>query len=215
MLALLSILLVAQPSAPPPGPIPGNCAAPARENQGRVGCYLAAELRLSDPPAEIHWHLLRFPDEAAARAEAGRHANSVVAFSHSGVWLHVLSPDAVLSTGGGEAVATAGPMRLDPGRPVIARFLESIFPPGMMTRPHRHAGPEAFYVLDGVQCMETAAERRMVRAGETYQLPAGVAHLQASPNGRRNMALVFHPADAAWMSIVTDWHGTGFCPGSE
>ena len=87
LMALQPAVAAAPPRAlPPPGPIPGQCAEPARENAGKPGCYLAAELRLEDPPEQIRWHLFSFADEASARAEAARHRWSAVTFAHGQVW---------------------------------------------------------------------------------------------------------------------------------
>ena len=215
MLAVLSPLLLAlqqSPTAlPPPGPIPGQCAEPAVENAGKPGCYLAAEVRIENPPAEIRWHLFRFADEASARAEAARHPASAVTFAHGQVWLHVLSPEASVTADAGEPKAVIGPMRLQTGGPLVARFLESTFPPGMTTRTHSHPGAEAFYVFDGVQCMETPGENRLIGPGESWHMPDRLQHVQGSRGGRRNMALVFHGEDQAWMHIEDDWVSTGFC----
>ncbi len=206
----LSTLLGAQAQAGVP-PVPGGCSAPATENRGRPGCFLSAELSIADPPPSLTWHLFRFPDAAGARAEAARHPLSAVTFSHDRVWLHVLSAGP-LSIVAAERVATAGPLRLPAGRPVRARFIESIFTPGMRTRNHAHPGPEAFYVLDGVQCMESTADRRMVRAGETYVIHAG-PHVQSAPAGRRNIALLLVPEGAPWIELVPDWTPSDFCFG--
>ena len=212
LMALQPAVAAAPPRAlPPPGPIPGQCAEPARENAGKPGCYLAAELRLEDPPEQIRWHLFSFADEASARAEAARHRWSAVTFAHGQVWLNVLSEEASLAAGSGRPVAVIGPMQLEPGRVTLARFLESVFPPGMTTRNHSHRGPEAFYVVDGMQCMETPDERRLIGAGETWHFPGGLKHVQGAPSGRKNMALVFAPEGETWMDIEPAWTSTGFC----
>jgi quercetin dioxygenase-like cupin family protein len=219
--ALFPLALALQPVSdtgltrplPPPGPIPGQCVEPARENAGKPGCFLAAELRLENPPETIHWHLFALPDEASATAAAARHQWSVVTFAHGRIWLHVLSKEERLTAINGEAVATVGPMRLQPGRLVVARFLESVFPPGMATRNHSHPGPEAFYVIDGIQCMETRDERRLIRAGESWHFPGAIEHVQAAPSGRKNMALVLSPDGEPWMALEPDWKPTGFCAG--
>ncbi len=67
-------------------------------------------------------------------------------------------------------------------------FLESVFPPGMRTRVHSHPGPEAFYVVEGQQCMETPSERRKLNAGESFVVQPG-PHVQTAPGGRKNIAL--------------------------
>lgn len=80
----------------------------------------------------------------------------------------------------------------------------------MRTRSHAHPGPEAFYVVDGVQCMESRSDRRMVRAGGTYVIESG-AHVQAAPRGRRNIAVLIVPEGAPWIEIVNDWTPSDFC----
>jgi quercetin dioxygenase-like cupin family protein len=215
LVALLLVFLARQvstaPTAPPPGPIPGNCAEPARDNAGRLGCYLAAELTIEKPPPLIRWHLYRFPDEKAAREASARHAASVVTYAHGGVWLHVLDGAERIDVPGAESVAVIGPMQLTADGPVKVRFLESIFPAGMTTRVHSHSGPEGFYVLDGVQCMETPEGRTLIGAGKSFHLPARMKHLQSSAKGRRNMAVVFQLPREPWMTLDSEWKPAGLC----
>jgi len=208
---LLPVLASAWPARAQTPAVPGQCAAPAEENQGRPGCFLTAELRIADAPANLSWHLYGFADEPRARAEAGRHPHSLVSRSHGRIWLHVLSAQAVRIRGGRRLARVDG-LRVRPGADLTVRFIESVFPAGMRTRVHAHPGPEAFYVVDGVQCMETPQERRMVRAGQTFVVPPG-AHVQASPSGRRNIALVIHEQGQLWMTLATDWSPSGFCDG--
>ncbi len=59
---------------------------------------------------------------------------------------------------GGQRRAKIGPLEV-PNGPVTAHFPEAIFPPGMRTRVHSHPGPEAFYVVEGEQCMERPPTR--------------------------------------------------------
>jgi quercetin dioxygenase-like cupin family protein len=93
----------------------------------------------------------------------------------------------------GRRLPTAGPLTLEPGVPYRARFIESIFTPGMRTRTHVHPGPEAFYVVSGVQCMESPTRRARVEAGHTIVVEGGTVHQQSAPRGRRNVAVVFYP----------------------
>jgi len=190
-------------------PPPGACEAPAAAHRGEPGCYLTAELRIPSPAPEVYWHLVRVDAEAEARAEAGRHAVALVAFSHGQHWLHVLGPkEERIAVGVRQAVI--GPIRRTSTRPHIARFLEADFPPGMRTRTHAHSGPEAFYVVRGAQCMETPTERRTLQAGETYIVERGV-HLQAAPTGRQNLVLVLHEEGQPWSTVDTTWTPTGYC----
>jgi quercetin dioxygenase-like cupin family protein len=208
MLAALQAGSLSLPSVPP---VPGGCAAPATNHRGESGCFLVADITIAEPPAQLTWHLFRFADEAMARAEAARHELSAVAVSHDQVWLHILAPGEV-RTLAGERMATAGPLAVPQGRAVTARLFEATFPPGMRTRVHAHPGPEAFSVVDGMQCMETPAERRMVRPGETFIVAAG-PHIQAAPGGRRNLGLVLIPKGEPFMHFPSGWQPSSFCSG--
>ena len=207
--AILTAPIVTFPVAGQTPAVPGQCSAPAEENRGRPGCYLTGEIRIAGAPAMLSWHLFGFADEMRARSEALRHPNSLVSTSHGRIWLHVLS-DRAIRVRGGRRLARVGGLRVRAGANLTVRFIESVFPPGMRTRVHAHPGPEAFYVLDGVQCMETPSGGRMVRAGQTYVVPAR-AHVQASPTGRRNIALVIHEDGQPWMSLDSSWTPSGFC----
>ncbi len=92
---------------------------------------------------------------------------------------------------------------------MMARFLESHFPPGMRTRVHSHPGPEGFYVVAGEQCMDTPNGRRKIGAGGTF-IVAGGAHMQAAPSGRKNIAVVFYPPGVPWMRME-GWQPSNFC----
>jgi hypothetical protein len=53
--------------------------------------------------------------------------------SHDRIWLHVLAHREA-RVANGRSLATAGPLTPEPGVPYRARFIESIFTPGMRTR---------------------------------------------------------------------------------
>lgn len=189
-------------------PVPGQCSAPAAENVGKPGCFLTAELQIEAAPAALWWHVYEFPTVEAASEAASKHRWATTASSHGRVWVHVLGQvDARVQ--GGQKRAVVGPVEVPPGR-VTARFLESVFTPGMRTRVHSHAGPEAFYVIDGAQCVETPAEKRKLQAGDTLIVPPG-PHVQAAAAGRRNLTLVLSPAGAPWMKLESAWTPSQFC----
>jgi quercetin dioxygenase-like cupin family protein len=190
--------------------VPGACSEPASENAGRPGCFMTAEITIQSPPAEIYWHVYSFPTAAAAAAAVRPHRWSVTTESHGLHWGHVLAPKQVRLSEG-RRVAAVGPMALEAGKVIRARFIESYFVPGMRTSVHSHPGPEAFYVLDGVQCMEMPGFKASFRAGETLVVPARRIHFQASPSGRRNMGVVFYPPNEPWMKMETGWSPTTYC----
>ena len=83
----------------------------------------------------------------------------------------------------------------------------------MQTRVHSHPGPEAFYVVEGEQCMETPSDRRLIPAGGTYVVESG-PHIQAAPNGRRNLVLILAPSGQPAVIPGGNWRPTGFCKAS-
>ena len=209
VMVLLALCAATSAQAQTVAPPPGACEAPAAAHRGEPGCYVTAVLRIPSPAPELYWHIVRVETEEVARAEVGRHAVALVAFSHGQHWLHVLgSKDERIAVGVLQAVI--GPIRRTSTRPHIARFLEADFTPGMRTRTHAHPGPEAFFVVRGAQCMETPTERRTLQAGETYIVERGV-HLQAAPTGRQNLVLVFHEEEQLWSTVDTTWTPTGYC----
>jgi quercetin dioxygenase-like cupin family protein len=50
-----------------------------------------------------------------------------------------------------------GPLVVQTDAEYTARYLETVIPAGMQKEGggHRHPGPEAWYVLEGGQCLET------------------------------------------------------------
>ncbi|WP_106516102.1 cupin domain-containing protein [Allosphingosinicella deserti] len=189
-------------------PVPGACTAPARENVGKSGCFFTTQVTIDKPPATLYWHIVPAASEDAANASANGRPWSATVRAHGRWWLYILSSEK------NEAALpphhVAGPFTMAPGRPIVARFMESWFTPGMRTRAHSHSGPEAFYVIDGEQCTETPTDRQKIQAGESYIVPKG-AHLQAAPKGRRSLVVILAPEGEPWMKLTSDWAGTDFC----
>lgn len=206
------VLIAAALAAQDTPPVPGMCTAPASENVGRPGCFLSAELDATGVQAPLFWTIHEFSSRAAADAEARRHRWATVVPTHSRIWLYVLGGRREAVRGGSRA-AVIGPLRVPAGK-LTARFMESTFPPGMRTRVHAHAGPEAFYVVEGEQCMESPTDKRKVATGATYVIDSG-PHIQAAPGGRRNLVLILSPAGAPWITLRPDWTPTTFCDGSS
>lgn len=203
--AFAALLLGAQD----PAAVPGLCSAPAAEHVGQPGCYLSAELAIEAGSEPVYWHIVEFPDPASARAEAAGHRWATVVTAHGRHWLYVIGPeDEAINSGAPPAVV--GPLRRPGDGPLTARFLESIFPPGMKTRAHAHPGPEAFYVVEGEQCMDSPTGQARIAVGESYILEGG-PHLQAAPTGRRNLVALLIPADEGWMSLTPEWTPSNYC----
>ena len=193
-------------------PVPGGCAVPRTGPHDAVGCHLAGTEPFGAAPATpLFWHIDRYPTRQAA--EAARRAHGTVAEAHGQVWLFTLA-DSAWRPAGGERVARVGPLPVTPGRTYAAHYLEGVVPPGARTPVHRHAGPEAWYVLAGAQCLETPDGARLVRAGESYVVPEGPPMLLAGTGAatRRTLALVLHDATQPWTIPAPDWTPTGRCP---
>ena len=204
--ALLFTLLSVTTGAPP---VPGGCEAPPPEDADAPGCFLAARMDIDDAPPALYWFIYELRDHAVAEHEAKHYPHSVKVTAHGRTWLLVL--DGAAATDRSEGLkAVIGPLETPRGGPVEARFLESLFPPGLQTRTHAHPGPEAFYVVDGEQCVETPAGHRLIRAGEHYILTDG-PHLQSSPHGRRSLVLLLVPRDRPWMTLQPQWTPRGLC----
>ena len=207
LIGLLFAAAVAIADAPP---VPGLCSAPVPADEEAVGCYQTSQLDLKRAPATLYWHIHQYARAIDAEAEAGRHTWAAVAHAHARYWLYVLGGPSELIAGGEER-AVIGPLTTPPSQETVtAHFSEAIFPPGMRTRVHSHPGPEAFYVVEGEQCMETPTDRRNVAAGGTYVVPEG-PHLQAAPHGRRNLVLILAPKGRPFVTPRSDWRPSDFC----
>lgn len=204
---MLMAAVLAQADLPP---VPGLCSAPVPTNMEAPGCYKTGEIELVGAPSAIHWHIHEYPTLAAATSEAKRHRWASVTQIHSRTWLYVLGGPAEKVKGGARR-AVIGPLTVSPGIQT-AHFAEAIFPPGMRTRVHSHPGPEAFYVVEGQQCMESPTDRRMIAAGGTYIVENGL-HMQAAPRGRRNLVLILAPKGTPSVRPGGDWKPTSFCDG--
>jgi quercetin dioxygenase-like cupin family protein len=201
----LMIAAVSEASIPP---VPGLCMAPVPADRDTPGCYQTGTVELDGAPSQIFWQIYEFPTLAAAQSEANNHRWASVAEAHSKTWLYVLG-DLSERVKGGVKKASVGPLTVPSGIG-MAHFSEAIFPPGMRTRVHSHPGPEAFYVVEGEQCMETPSDKRLISAGGTYIVENG-PHIQAAPKGRRNLVLILAPKGVPAVFPGGDWKPTGFC----
>ncbi len=52
--------------------------------------------------------------------------------------------------------------------------ISAYIPPGLTSRVHLHSGVEAFYVVDGEQCLQTKERSFPTQKGDTLVVPTGV-----------------------------------------
>jgi len=193
-------------------PVPGACNTPRTGPADAIGCYVAGTEQIGAAPnTPLYWHLDVFPNRPAA--DAARQGRGVVTEAHGRVWLFTIAEEE-FRPGSGERIARVGPLPVTPGRTYAAHYLEGVVPPGARTPVHRHPGPEAWYVLEGTQCLETPDGFNIVRAGESLVVPEGPPMLLigVGPAARRSLALVLHDAAKPWTILAADWTPKERCP---
>lgn len=191
--------------------MPGACEAPGAANAGKMGCYFDVAINLGAVPDTVFWHIDEFSD--AASAERAKGAGGAVVLAYGRTFLQTVNGDAKWQAAGGRRLSTIGPLQAPDGRAVTARFMQAMTEPGAMTRPHRHSGPEAFYILSGAICLETPDGPQTIGAGQTLEAAAGVPmQLTSAGRGvRRSLFIVLHPTSQPWMMAAPDWTPKGAC----
>jgi len=204
--------------------LPGWCETLAADRKAEEGCYTTAIADVGQLPATpIYWHLDTFPSRAAAEASVG--PRSTVVESQHRHWLFTIA-GASWRPQGGERVAMIGPLVIDPAVPYTARYQEAVIAPGFQDgigKGHWHPGPEAWYVLEGGQCLETPSGVKTGRKGETMLAPEGepMAIASLGPDLRRTVFLVLHRSSHPYVMrepMTPDaphahWQPTGACAG--
>lgn len=207
---MLDFILLSAAAAVMPQPlVPGGCTDPAAEHVGAAGCYLLEEMPATNLPSHVYWQIREFVSLPEAEAEAHRHRWSKAVRAHGRIWLYVLGPRKE-PVSGGKRWATIGPMDVPAGSTVSIHFLTSTFPPGMRTRVHSHPGSEAFFVIEGEQCVETPTIRHRITAGRGFVVQGGL-HMQAAASGRKSLvALILRPGEV-WSQPDVSWAPSDFC----
>ncbi len=189
----------------------GESCVPVAERAGReFGCFIVASVavgKLRGIPQ--YWYLDRFALKSAANRAQG--PRGVVLEAAGKIWLFTIAPGG-WQAGGGERVAEVGP--LEAGKEeYTAVYMEAIFAPGMKSIVHRHPGPEAWYVLEGEQCLETPKGKTVVRAGQGAIIPGGPPmQLTGTGSARRHaLVLILHDSSQPPTIPVSDWTPTGAC----
>jgi quercetin dioxygenase-like cupin family protein len=183
---------------------------PAGEKRPDFGCFNVGTVRgLKFDAREVYWHLRTYPSVEAANAV--KSANGIVVEEDKRVWLsefgaHDSSPQ------GGVAVAVIGPMRLPTAKTYNAVLSYAVMRPGDSSRVHTHAGPEAWYVIRGEQCLETPAGKMTLHAGEGAAVDGGVP-MELNVTGstvRHAFALVIHDSSKP-RGTPSQWKPPGAC----
>lgn len=188
-----------------------ECKRPAAgKKPAPLGCTILGQRTVKElPRGPLFWYLVAFPTRAAAKAAAG--PTSVVADAEGRSWVFTIAPDDG-SPWRGELVAQVGPLELPPMKAYTIEVALAVLPPGSRSRVHTHAGPEAWYLLAGEQCLETPAGVRRAVAGQGMT-QAGYTPMQLVVTGgvvRHALAAVVHDVNQGWGS-PSDWKPPGRC----
>jgi quercetin dioxygenase-like cupin family protein len=191
----------------------GTCV-PVSERAGRAfGCFITARTELG-PLAKLpalYWHLDTYSTVAAATSAAGPRGTVVESFGK--VWLFSIA-DSAYQPAGGTRVTRIGPLPLIDATQFAAVYMEGVFQPGMSSVIHRHPGVEAWYTVDGSQCLETPEGRLDQRAGDAGVMAPGGVPMQLTGTGtgpRRSLVLILQDATQPRSTPAHDWVPKGLC----
>lgn len=177
------------------------------------GCFVLGRQSLGalSRSSTLYWHIDVF--DSVKAADSAKTAHSMVVVSHGKVWLFTIA-DFGWSVRGGHHVGRIGPLPLVAARSYAVEYVEGDFPPGMMTRVHRHPGAEAFYTVAGQTCLETPkGVFRQQADGPGVVIPGGMPmRLTAIGSQQRfGFAAVIQDASKPFSSPAYDWHPRGLC----
>jgi quercetin dioxygenase-like cupin family protein len=171
-----------------------NCVENSPERQGGIGCSIVVQKLLPEGIKEpVLWHIDRFGSLRLARAAAGP---AGLAFEAGGRFWLVTVESQASDHHGGDHVAAVGPLPLTRASRYSMQINSARFTPGMYSRVHTHSGVEAFYVIDGEECLQTPTSAVTLRQGASLFIPAETPmRLVATGTGiRLGIGIVLHDA---------------------
>lgn len=176
------------------GQLEPKCVENSPERRGGIGCSYVENKALSGVFREpLYWHIDRFDDGEKARAAVGPDS---IAFEGHGAWWLLSIESTVEDHHGGAHVNQVLLPPLPPASKYSMLVISSYIPVGLTSRVHHHSGVEAFYVVDGEQCLETPTRAYPMKKGDVLVLPTGVT-MQMVVTGaapRRAVAAVIYDA---------------------
>ncbi len=180
------------------------------EVRPEFGCFrigIANNLKLKR--ATIYWHLYTFPSRAAA--DKAKSPTGIVVEENGSIWLSEFgSRNRPLH--GGHRIAVVGPLTLSPAESYTAEIAYSVMQPDDRSRVHTHFGPEAWYVLSGVQCLKTPSGTRSARTTGTMSVTPNLP-MELSVTGpeiARSLTLVIHDSNQEF-GMASKWKPTEAC----
>jgi len=172
-----------------------RCTSDSPERQGKPGCTIVSDKRLpSPPPTPVLWHIDEFSSPAQARQAEGPWSLAIEA--HGVGWLYSIERD-TSDHHGGKHRAVVGPIPTQPGRRYNMMAMSAYFLPGQYSVIHTHAGPEAWWVLEGEQCLQTTRASIKAAAGQGAIVAEGdtMRMVGTGTGPRKALILILHDAD--------------------
>ncbi|HTE46052.1 MAG TPA: cupin domain-containing protein [Gemmatimonadaceae bacterium] len=171
-----------------------SCVENSPERRGEIGCSIV-EIKpvLATLKAPLFWHIDRFASSEKAKAAVG--PTSVALDAHGASWL--LSIESLTNDHhGGEHVAQVDLPALPPAAKYSMLVISAYIPAGMTSRFHLHSGVEAFYTVDGEQCLETPTVAYKMPTGGSFAIAAGVPMrlVATGSTPRRALAIIVYDA---------------------
>jgi hypothetical protein len=214
---LLAALAALSLSSPLHSQTDGTCV-PVAERAGRkLGCFITARHEIGRllPRPPLYWHLERYASRAEAQRDARRDNRSFAVESFDKHWVFTIAPFEWRSQAG-EPFSRVGPLPLVDAPRFAAGYMEAACEPGMHSMVHRHDGAEAWFTLEGSQCLETPDGKLEQSAGGAgVVVPGGVPMiLTGTGRGlRRSLVLILQDATKPRSTPATDWTPKGLCGG--
>jgi quercetin dioxygenase-like cupin family protein len=171
-----------------------KCVENSPERQGGIGCSYIEDKPLPSTLKEpLYWHIDKFGSADDAKAAVSPVS---VAFPADGTWWLFTIESVVDDHHGGQHVAQVKLPPLPPAKKYSLLIYSAYIPPPLTSRVHHHSGPEAFYVVEGEQCLRTEARAYVMHKGDTLAVPAGVTMQLVSIGTltRRSFAVVVYDA---------------------
>jgi quercetin dioxygenase-like cupin family protein len=165
------------------------------------------------PKTQLFWYLYVLPSRAAASSEKTPRQSVVEEFGK--VWLLSTTPQN-WHPSTGERVSVVGPLPHSPIKSYTARYLVAVIPPGEHTPVHTHAGPEAWYLLAGEECLETPEGITIAHAGGSTVLKEDLPMVLSSVGTEtcNAFALILHDSSQPWTMVLPNgrWKPKELCP---
>ena len=172
--------------------------------RGETGCRVIATKRLPSPmPSPVLWHIDEFQSmPAAQKAESPA---SIAVSAHGSVWLYSIEGD-TSGHHGGKHRGVVGPIPIQRDHAYDLVAISAYFLPGQASVVHTHNGPEAWWVLEGEQCLQTTRTTVRARAGQGAIVAEGdtMRMVGTGTGPRRVLALVLNDAAKPGRGLMLD-----------